>query len=329
VDTLTLRALTLDDAAALTELLARNELVDHTGENYSEADIAEELADSSVDLARDTLAAVAPDGSFVGWAGVRSAATVRDVDRVFIEGGVLPSRRGEGIGRRLLEWAERRGAELHRERHPSVPGELNVGVATTIPSLQALVRARGYQPVRWWYGMKRDLVELPAVPAVPAGLTLVPYDAARDDALRLAHTEAFADHWGSVPPDEQRWAHWFTGSHAFRPGISWLVLDGEEIAAYLLAYFWEADAEATGVREAYIGQVGTRRPWRRRGLGELLLTTALEGFAMEGYERASLTVDTGNPTGALGLYERVGFAVDHETVTWSKPVGDDLGASAG
>ena len=34
-------------------------------------------------------------------------------------------------------------------------------------------------------------------------------------------------------------------------------------------------------------------------------------------------------TGALGLYERVGFAVDHETVTWSKPVGDDPGAGAG
>ncbi len=321
VDTLTLRALTLDDAPALTELLARSETVDQTGENYSEADIAEELADTSVDLSRDSLAAVTPDGSFAGWAAVRSAATVRDVDRVFVEGGVLPSRRGEGIGRRLLEWAEQRGAELHRERHPSVPGELALGVATTVASLQALARARGYQPVRWWYGMKRDLEELPPVPPVPAGLRLVQYDAARDEALRLAHTEAFADHWGSVPPDAQRWAHWVTGSHAFRPGISWLVLDGEEIAAYLLAYCWEADAEVTGLREAYIGQVGTRRPWRRRGLGELLLTSALEGFQIEGYERASLTVDTGNPTGALGLYERVGFAVEHEMVTWSKPVG--------
>lgn len=321
METVTLRPLTLDDAPALTALLAANELLDHTGENYSEADIADELADSGIDLARDTLVAVAPDGSFAGYAGVRSASTVRDVDRVSVEGGVLPSRRGEGLGRRLLEWAEQRGAELHQELHPSVPGELDVGVSAGIPSLQRLVRARGFQPVRWWYGMKRPLDELPPVPAVPPGLRLVPYDPAYDEALRLAHGEAFADHWGSVPPDPQRWNHWFTGSHAFRPGISWLVLDGTEIAAYLLAYFWEADSAATGKREAYIGQVGTRVPWRRRGLGELMLARALAGFQADGYDRASLTVDTGNPTGALGLYERVGFGVDHEMVSWSKPLG--------
>jgi len=321
VETLTLRPLTLDDAPALTALLAAAELVDHTGENYSEADIADELADETLDLPRDTLAAVAPDGSFAGYIAVRSAANVRDVDRVFVDGGVRPARRGEGIGRRLLEWAEQRGAALHQERHPSTAGELDVGVGAGIPSLQRLVRARGFQPVRWWYGMKRSLDVQPPVPAVPPGLRLVPYDAAYDETLRIVHGEAFAHHWGSVPPDPQRWAHWFTGSHAFRPGISWMVLDDSEVAAYLLAYFWEADATATGKQEAYIGQIGTRTPWRRRGLGELMLARALAGFAEAGYDQASLTVDTGNPTGALGLYERVGFTVEHETVTWSKPLG--------
>jgi mycothiol synthase len=319
VETLTERALTTGDAAALTRLLAAMEAVDRTGENYSEADIAAELADSSVDLTRDTLGAFDPDGTLVGWVATRGASTVLDVDRVWIEGGVLPSRRGEGIGRRLLDWGSHRGAELHRERHPSAPGELGVGVPATNPTLDALVRAAAFQPVRWWYGMKRDLEVLPAVPAVPAGLRLVPWSAERDDAVRRAHAAAFADHWGSVPPDEQRWEHWFTGNQAFRPSISWLVLAGEEIAAYLLAYFWEADAEATGVREAYIGQVGTLRPWRRRGLGTLL-ATALARFAAEGYQQASLTVDSGNPTGALGLYERAGFTVDHRSVTWTKPV---------
>jgi mycothiol synthase len=321
VDTVTLRALTPADAPALTRLMAHMQAVDRTGENYTEADVAEELADTSVDLARDSLAAVAPDGSFAGWAAVRGSLNVRDVDRIHAEGGVLPARRGEGLGRRLLEWTERRAAELHRERHPSVPGALDLIVASTVPSLEALAGAAGFQPVRWWYQMKRDLSALPPMPPVPDGLRLVPYEPARDAQLRLAHTEAFAQHWGSVPPDEQRWAHWFTGSQAFRPTISWLVLDGSQVAAYLLSYFWKADAEATGVREAYIGQVGTLPPWRRRGLGALLLAAGLESFRAQGYERAALSVDTGNETGAIGLYERAGFAVDREAVTWSKPVG--------
>jgi len=75
------------------------------------------------------------------------------------------------------------------------------------------------------------------------------------------------------------------------------------------------------VREAYVGQVGTLRPWRRRGLAGLLLATALAAAGSEGYGRASLTVDSSNPTGALGLYERAGFVVDHTSVTWAKPVG--------
>ncbi len=319
---MTLRALAPADAPALTRLLAAIEAVDATGEHFDEDDIADELADASVDLDRDTLTVVGPDGTLIGWTAVRASPNVTDLDRVWLEGGVLPARRGEGLGRRLLAWAERRGPELHPARHPELPGELFVRVPATVPSQEALVRAAGYQPVRYWYGMKRDLSSpLPRIPAVPDGLRVVPWSAELDGALRRAHGEAFADHWGSTAPDEQRWTQWYTGSRGFQPELSRLVLDGDRIAAYLLSYFYAADAEATGVREAYIGQVGTLRPWRRRGLGGLLLATGLAAARAGGYAQATLTVDSGNPTGALGLYERAGFVVDHRSVTWAKPVG--------
>lgn len=322
METVTLRALTQADAPALTRLLAAMEAVDRTGEHFDEDDIADELADSAIDLARDTLTAVGPDGALLGWTAVRFSPNVTDVDRIWLEGGVLPDRRGEGIGRRLLAWAERRGAALHSARHPSLPGELFVRVPATVPAQEALVRAAGYQPVRYWYDMKRDLsAPLPPIPAVPDGLRAVPWSASLDEALRRAHGEAFADHWGSTAPDEQRWNQWYTGSRGFQPSLSRVVLDGDRIAAYLLSYFYPADAAATGVREAYIGQVGTLRPWRRRGLGSLLLATGLAAARSEGYAQATLTVDSSNPTGALGLYERAGFAVHHEAVTWAKPVG--------
>ncbi len=159
--------------------------------------------------------------------------------------------RGRGLGRRMLAWQEGRGAELHRERHPDVPGVLQVGVYDTAPTRAALVRAAGYAEVRYFNDMERDLTgELPPVPPVPAGLRVVPFDPRYDDATRLAHTEAFADHWGSTPTDPERWKHWYTGAQSFRPAVSLLLLDGDEVAAYLLSYFWAADAEATGVREA-------------------------------------------------------------------------------
>lgn len=322
LDQLTWRALTADDVPAWARLTAAIEAVDRTGENYDAADLAEELADPGLDPARDTLAAVTPEGELLAYAGLRGSPAGCDVDRVWLDGGVHPAVRGRGLGRRVLAWQERRGVELHGERHPEVPGQLLVGVYESAAAREALVRAAGYQPVRWFNDMNRDLGgELPAVPPLPAGLRLVPFDARYDEAVRVAHGEAFADHWGSTSPDQERWRHWYTGAQGFRPDTSLLVLDGDEVAAYLLTYFYAADAEATGVREGWVGQLGTRPQWRRRGLASLLLAAALAGFRDAGYQQAGLDVDSENGTGALGLYERLGFVVDHRWVTWAKPVG--------
>jgi mycothiol synthase len=196
-----------------------------------------------------------------------------------------------------------------------------VDVHENNPGKQALVRAAGYEPTRWWHKMVRDLDDaLPDVPPLPPGLTLAPYTADRDEAIRQAHRQAFADHWGATPPDAQRWSQRYTGVETFRPDLSRVVLDGDEVAAYLLTYFWEADAAATGVREATVGRLGVRPAYRRRGLGGLLLATALESYRAAGYARSVLTVDTGNVTGALRLYERAGYAVTDTSVLWTAPV---------
>jgi ribosomal protein S18 acetylase RimI-like enzyme len=299
VDRLTWRPAAAEDVPALARLHAAAEEIDRTGEHYGEADLAEELAEPTLDLALDTLAAVAPGGDLVAWGSVRAAAEVRDVDRIWLGGVVHPAVRRRGLGRRLIDWQERRGGELHRARHPGTPGELLVGVYDTVASHQALVRAAGFSAARWFDDMERDLgTELPPLPAVPPGLRLVPYDSGYDEEVRLAHREAFADHWGSTAPDPERWRHWYTGSQSFRPEVSLLVLDGEEVAAYLLSYFFAADERATGVREA-----------------------ALHRYRDAGYQRAALDVDSENATGALGLYQRLGFVVDHRSVTWRKPLG--------
>jgi mycothiol synthase len=319
--TLTWRALTTDDAPALARAHALVEAVDQTGEYFSEEEIRHELKDESVELNRDTLAALTSDGEVIAFVRLLSSAVVEDLDHVSADGAVVPDARGSGLGRRLVEWAEERAAGLHRERHGDVPGAVSVVVHENNPNKEALVRAAGYKAARWEYRMTRPLDNpLPRVPPVPPGLTLKAYTADLDEAVRHAHREAFTGQWGFSPPDEQRWSRWYTGIPAFRPDVSWLVLEGDEVAAFLLTYFFEADAAATGVREAFIGQLGVRPTWRRRGVGGLLLATALQWYRTAGYMRSALTVDTANPTGALGLYERAGFAVLDTWVTWIRPL---------
>ena len=51
-----------------------------------------------------------------------------------------------------------------------------------------------------------------------------------------------------------------------------------------------------------------RREFRGRGIAQALLADAMRRFAAAGMEVASLDVDSENPTGALALYVKMGYA---------------------
>ena len=104
------------------------------------------------------------------------------------------------------------------------------------PRAVALARSAGLAPVRHWFEMERDLAGRP--PVAPTPLRLVPYDIARDEDVRVARNDAFADHYGSSPRDEAEWRQHGTGSPGFRPELSLLALDGDEIASFLLSYVY-------------------------------------------------------------------------------------------
>lgn len=61
--------------------------------------------------------------------------------------------------------------------------------------------------------------------------------------------------------------------------------------------------------EAHIATIATHPDFRRRGIGERLLLTALEAARKEGATRAFLEVRAGN-AGAQALYKKYGFVVD-------------------
>ena len=88
------------------------------------------------------------------------------------------------------------------------------------------------------------------------------------------------------------------------------VTDSGEVVAILLTHFFAADEAVTGRREAWISTIGTVRAWRRRGLAGALIATGLAEAQRQGYDRAALGVDADSLTGALGVYQAAGFAVE-------------------
>ena len=256
----------------------------------------------------------------VAYGKAHAAEPVIDVDRVRTDGTVHPQWRRRGVGTALMHWLIERAAELHAVKHPDAPGEVGNSAISTNIGADRLLQKFGFEECRYFFDMKRSL-DL-AVPQVQLadGVRLVPFDMSMDEALRATHNEVFLDHWGSTPKDEESWKIEVTGARAFRGGSSYLVLDGQTIAAYVLGYEWEADTAVTGIKELYIGYLGTRRSHRGRGLARAALAKVLTGAAHSGYQRAGLGVDADNPTGALGLYESLGFSVHSKWVTYRLPL---------
>jgi len=74
------------------------------------------------------------------------------------------------------------------------------------------------------------------------------------------------------------------------------------------------------VKTGYISGIGVLPAYRKRGIGTRLLLHGLKVLKAKGMTSASLDTEDTNPTRALTLYEKVGFKVLQEYVTYTKDV---------
>jgi mycothiol synthase len=315
------------DAANWAVLLNAVSAADRDLEYFTEQDLLDEFGDPDQDFARGSVAIY--DGSTMAGFGVLACRTAADpVHEMWYWGGMSPAYRGRGLGGHLLDWAETAAVPLHQERYPGRPLSLTASCLSHNAGAVALYTTHGYRPVRWFHEMARDLpAALPEVPA-PAGVEIAGFTPERSQDARLIRNEAFRDHWGSTVTTPEGWAH-YLAANAFRPALSFLAYSGGEPLGLIISHEYDAYTEATGTRDVYIALVGTRRPGRNRGIASALLARVLTEARAAGFASASLGVDAGSATGALGLYERAGFTVVHTSITQMKPLLAEKPADAG
>jgi ribosomal protein S18 acetylase RimI-like enzyme len=167
--------------------------------------------------------------------------------------------------------------------------------------------------------MSCDLTaDLPAI-RNPAGVRIVGFAPELSQDAHLVHEEAFRDHWDWTEMTAEGWAH-FIASQAFRPAYSFLAYDGDEPLGLVVGHEYDSYTEATGRLDLYIPTVATRRAGRRRGIATALLGQVMRAAAADGFVSVTLDVDADSPTGAVGLYERAGFAVRDTWIAQIKPL---------
>ncbi|TDE07961.1 GNAT family N-acetyltransferase [Jiangella asiatica] len=320
---LTWRPLTLDDVPAWFELVTATEDADDAIERQTAAELADQFKGSWRDPARDSIAGIDADGAIRAYAFSVFRPVTEGTQAPYLVGAVHPDYRRRGVGRALVAWSEARARQQLATAEANLPARIRLFADEHNTGMRRLAEASGYGALRWYVGMRRDLSQpLPDV-ATPAGLRVEPYSKARDEDVRIAHNQSFArDHWGSSPVDAEAWALDVVGGEKFRPDWSVLAIDEatDRVVGYLMSGAYDQDWGPQGYTEGWTDLVAVRREWRGRGVAGVLLTAAMRAYAAEGMQYAGLDVDTDNPTGALGVYTRLGYQREKGSVLYTKEI---------
>lgn len=230
-----------------------------------------------------------------------------------------PHWRRRGIGRAMLATIEERAAGVRREQPVNGPAFFEAS-ALGEPGTDALLTGAGYEPVRYGYSMVRPNLDPVADARLPDGLEIRPV---REEHLRAifdAADEAFRDAWGYREATEADWQLFLTDPIQSDRTLWRVAWDGDQVAGQVRGFINADENERFGQGRGWVENISVRRPWRKRGLARALIASTIDALSERGMTEAALGVDTENVSGALRLYESVGFRPVSTATTYRRPV---------
>jgi len=262
---------------------------------------------------------VEADGELVGYNRVEWWEELDGTHIYMHMGFIKPEWRGKGIGTALLHWAEARLREIAAEHPDTGPRFLDGFAYERQTGLISLFEQEGYEAIRHGFDMVRpDLENIPEAP-LPEGLEVRPVNPEHLHAIWEAEDEAFRDHWGYSEPQEGDYERWLNDT-PFQPEMWQVAWDGDQVAGMVRGFIDEAQNQKYNRKRGYTENISVRRPWRKRGLARALMARSMRQQKELGMTDTALSVDGLNPSGALQLYESVGFRVIRKETSYRKPL---------
>jgi GNAT superfamily N-acetyltransferase len=265
------RALRREDVPALYDMLLAVERADDRNLVQALEDLQREFDDPWSTPEIDALLALALNGQLAGFVRTFQNPQPEGEVRCFLNVEVRPAYCANGLEEALLDWAEERG----RQRLFVVSGDrsrvLRSGLQDTQMQRQAQLKRRGFGIVRSFYRMQRDLGEpIPAV-QLPGDLALCVYTPDLSTAVQAAFNEAFRDHWSFESVTDEDWQQFFIERSSFRPDLTYVVMDGAEVAGFSINGISPEENARHGRSDGWVEELAVRRPWRKRGVATALL----------------------------------------------------------
>ena len=283
-----------DDADDVLALFAVYDLVEFGLPQMDLDDVLEPFAEPGT-----RAVAVREAGRLVGYAHLTTGGDTESL--------VEPGR--ADLHARLLHWVVAQAYEMGTPRLVHWAGAAPGAVAAPVLTAVGFTHARTlWRLAREHDGSRRDGTPV-ASPVWPDGVTLVPFDRARDArAVHALLQRAFDGTFGSR---RRSFEEWERGSLDRGADALVAVRAGVPVAAAL---------HAVRLGEGYVVSLGVDLPSRGQGLARALLHEAFQRDVAHGRPRTALTVD-GENASARRLYESVGMHVVEEYRRWERTVG--------
>jgi mycothiol synthase len=292
-DSFRIRRPTEADAEAVTELVVAFDVGEYGTPDFELDDLLADWASPGLDLERDAWLAEKADRSLEAYAALH----FNDNAEVYVR----VESRGLGIGSELRRRIEARALERTPKGERVLLGQ---ALSSVNEAGRRLLLRAGYEDVRTYWRLVRELDnDIPAA-TPPEGVTIRPFDRARDahETHRVIGA-AFEDNIRRRPFESfEEWEAHEVNRKAFDPTL-WFVAEAEgRIVGAIVCPDYEG--------EGWIRQLAVARVWRGQGIGTALLLTAFAEFKRRGRRNSALVVDSWNRTGAKSVYERLGMRTE-------------------
>jgi mycothiol synthase len=312
------------DLEAIAHLLNACETVDQLDQYHSVRELQLEFNEPNFDAARNLRLWHNSEGELIGFGQLWTPADEKpEAEKQEVDGHlwfrVHPDARGGKLETEIVAWGEARMHEIWLER--GVPVKLYSHARDKQTDLIALLKNSGFMLVRQFLRMERSLDQLVPTPELPEGFTVRQSQGEPDlQAWVEMHNQSFVDHWNYHPLTVETHRHWMTDAD-YRPELDLVAIapDGT-FAAFCYCHIPFEKNHHTNRNDGWIGMLGTRRGFRRLGLGRAMLLTGLQQLRAAGMDTAKLGVDTENPNCAQTLYESTGFRKVHASLSFIKPL---------
>jgi mycothiol synthase len=223
------------------------------------------------------------------------------------------ARPGSNLIGEVIAQSLRHGAQVHPDY------EHLFGVNSKDQVMREALESFGMEVIRTYWRMRRSLDSASKANASKDKVEIMLVSGRQDlETWWALHQDAFSNHFGFAPRPMELWIEQTTAAGTMDPeGCFIAFYDGQPAGFVQMA---NANYHLNG---GYVDLIGVAHKFQGLGLGQVLLQHAINYSVDQGREFIELNVDSGNESGALRLYEKLGFSpssswVQYENKKWAE-----------